>query len=79
MSVTSLDEYRAANGIELLMGQVWPANRLKGDFRKERAEAADLELRRVICAHCEKRSRLLDGPTGRAWWESHKTICKGSP
>lgn len=76
MTVVDLDEYRGErpSDIKLLLSQTWPANRAKGDFRDAIREQADLEPRRVICAFCGAKARLLDGPTGRAWFASHE--CK---
>jgi hypothetical protein len=65
--------------ISRLLQQPWPSNRANGDYRKALAETADQELRRGVCLHCEKESPLLDGPSGRAWWQSHKTKCAGVP
>lgn len=62
--------------IRFLMAQPWPANRKKGDFRREWAERADAEKRRVICGFCGRRSRMVDGPTGRHWFASHE--CGGN-
>lgn len=69
-AVVSLDEYRQANGIALLLSQAWPRSR-DIDFRVVVREQADLELRTVICGFCGDRSPELDGPTGRAWFASH--------
>lgn len=70
-AVISLDEYRQANGIQLLMGQAWPKNRAKGDFRKERTAVAEAGLRITSCAFCGAESPPLDGPAGRAWFANH--------
>lgn len=50
----------------------WPANRRRGDYRKAVREAADAELRVVVCGFCETASKPLDGPTGRAWFKAHQ-------
>ena len=60
--------------ISRLHQQVWPKNRERGDFRKQRKAFAEMELRTVICAFCGASSPQLDGPTGRAWFASHE--CK---
>lgn len=70
-AVISLDEYRKTAGIQLLMNQVWPINRQKGDFRKERAALAEQQLRVTYCGFCGCSSPELDGPTGRAWFANH--------
>lgn len=59
-------------GIAHIMGQTWPANREKGDYRALLREQADLEPRRVICGFCGRRSRMLRGPEGRAWFSAHE-------
>lgn len=77
-AVVSLDEYREKNGIQLLLSQPWPKSRNK-DFRVAQRAHAEEQTRRVICAHCEKRSRLLTGPMARAWWNHHVTVCRRTP
>jgi len=47
--------------LDLIHAQTWPAHRERGDFRALEREKADMEPRRVICARCGKRSRLMDG------------------
>lgn len=73
--VVQLREPRPSD-IGLLLSQPWPANRKTGDFRDLLRAQADQELRRVICGHCAKKSPLLDGPKGRAWWKTHQTKCR---
>lgn len=70
-AVVSLDEYRQAHGIDLILSRSWPRSRDR-DFRAAAREQADLELRVTICGFCGAESRLLDGPTGRAWFASHE-------
>jgi len=52
--------------------QTWPSNRAKGDFRKILREQAERELRVTVCGFCGTESPKLDGPTGRAWFKSHR-------
>lgn len=61
--------------LDLIHAQTWPAHRERADFRNLERERADMELRRVICARCGKRSRLMDGPCGRARFAAH--YCTG--
>ena len=75
--VIDINRGQKGEAIKFLLQQVWPANREKGDFRRLVAEQAELELRVTICGHCQKQSRPLDGPTGRAWWAHHQSVCGG--
>ena len=70
-AVVSLEEYRTQNGIKHLLAQAWPASRGK-DFRVAITEQAELQLRVTYCGFCGKKSPELDGPTGRAWFASHR-------
>jgi len=71
--VTVLDDYRGKkpSDIDVLMSQVWPANRIRGDFRAAIRAQAELELRVTYCAFCGASSPELDGPMGRAWFATH--------
>lgn len=65
----------AVSSIGSLASSAWPVNRERGDYRTLLRELADLEPRRIECARCGARSRLVDGPEGRAWFARHREFC----